>query len=309
MSSTSIPLGDGAAFERRATAVRRLRLAFAAVAVAAMFAFLISSFRQPAEPGVVAARLVQRGRRARRLGEHLVRHVRAHRRHARPARPLERLLRADPVLRYRVSGAAAEHAGAGAEAAASVLRRPQRRRLRGRCRGAAQSVDGCVRRRHPHLDGALARARRDPEGAADAPGGSPRQRSRRRQRRRRPRQPGGDRLSARGYPAARRRPQCGSGGRGVHPPVPDLEGVVRAGGAPVRAGEWLLRQRRSLPSSRWRCSPLSASAAFCSWPSLCAGGQRERLADRPRRRRTRARRRCADAGARHPLLAWGCRPG
>ena len=51
MSSTSIPLGDGAAFERRATAVRRVRLAFAAVAIAATVAFLISSFREPAESG------------------------------------------------------------------------------------------------------------------------------------------------------------------------------------------------------------------------------------------------------------------
>jgi hypothetical protein len=51
VSSTSIPLGDGAAFERRAAAVRRLRLMFAAVAIAATLAFLISSFRQPAEPG------------------------------------------------------------------------------------------------------------------------------------------------------------------------------------------------------------------------------------------------------------------
>ena len=36
MSATSIPLGDGAAFERRATAVRRLRTALAVVAIAAV---------------------------------------------------------------------------------------------------------------------------------------------------------------------------------------------------------------------------------------------------------------------------------
>jgi hypothetical protein len=51
VASTSIPLGDGAAFERRALSVRRLRLAFAAVAIAATLAFLISAFREPAEPG------------------------------------------------------------------------------------------------------------------------------------------------------------------------------------------------------------------------------------------------------------------
>jgi hypothetical protein len=51
VSVTSIPLGDGAAFERRATLVRRLRLALAAVAVAAMVAFFVGSFRQPTEAG------------------------------------------------------------------------------------------------------------------------------------------------------------------------------------------------------------------------------------------------------------------
>lgn len=51
MSSTSIPLGDAAAFERRAALVRRLRLALAGVAIAALVAFLVSSFRQPAETG------------------------------------------------------------------------------------------------------------------------------------------------------------------------------------------------------------------------------------------------------------------
>jgi hypothetical protein len=49
VSATSIPLGDGAAFERRATAVRRLRAAFAAVGLAAVIAFLVGSFRQPTE--------------------------------------------------------------------------------------------------------------------------------------------------------------------------------------------------------------------------------------------------------------------
>ncbi len=49
MSSTSIPLGDGAAFARRATLVRRLRLAFAALALVATVAILLGSFRQSAE--------------------------------------------------------------------------------------------------------------------------------------------------------------------------------------------------------------------------------------------------------------------
>jgi hypothetical protein len=48
VSSTSIPLGDARAFERRATLVRRLRLACAVLAIAAAAAFLVSSFRQPA---------------------------------------------------------------------------------------------------------------------------------------------------------------------------------------------------------------------------------------------------------------------
>ena len=98
-----------------------------------------------------------------------------------PARELEPLLRFFDVPPETVAGGAAA--------------------------GAAQPVDGCVQRRHPDLDRALARARRDPEGAAAAPGGATRQRPRRRQRRRRPRQPGRDRLSARGHSAARRRPQ------------------------------------------------------------------------------------------------------
>ena len=51
MSSTSIPLGDGAVFARRAALVRRFRLALAGVAIAALVAFLVSSFRQPAERG------------------------------------------------------------------------------------------------------------------------------------------------------------------------------------------------------------------------------------------------------------------
>jgi hypothetical protein len=51
VSSTSIPLGDAAAFERRATLIRRLRLAFAALAVAATIAFLLSAIRQPAQTG------------------------------------------------------------------------------------------------------------------------------------------------------------------------------------------------------------------------------------------------------------------
>ena len=115
---------------------------------------------------VAAARIVQRGRRARRLGEHLVRHVRAHRRHARPARPLERLLRPDPVLRHRVPGAAAEHAGAGAEAAAAVLRRPDARPLPERCRRRLAARGRTPSAPAPASRRALARARRDPEGTA-----------------------------------------------------------------------------------------------------------------------------------------------
>ena len=261
--------------------VRRLRLAFAAVAIAAMVAFLVSSFRQPAEAGIAAACVVQRRRRPRCLGEHLVRHVRAHRGDARTAHPLERLVRPDPVLRHRLSGAAAEHAGAGADAAAAVLRRPAGDVARGAAAGAAQPVD---------------RMR-----SAPAPGSRPGSRSR-------------STSSARSgcpHPAvllvsdldddsgdvdrvsqaaiAYRRAgiplhvvglNAAPGGRGVHPPVRDREGLVRAGGAPVRAGEWLLAAASIPGSSRWRCSPLSASAASCSWRSRCAGGHRERPADR-----------------------------
>ncbi len=53
MSSASIPLGDGAAFERRATVVRRVRLALAALAIAATIAFMASTFRQPTEAGAL----------------------------------------------------------------------------------------------------------------------------------------------------------------------------------------------------------------------------------------------------------------
>jgi hypothetical protein len=45
---TSIALGDASAFERRARAIRRLRLACAAVAVAATVGFLLLALRQPA---------------------------------------------------------------------------------------------------------------------------------------------------------------------------------------------------------------------------------------------------------------------
>jgi hypothetical protein len=53
VSANAIPLGDGAAFERRATLVRRLRLALAALAVAATIAFMLSAFRQSSETGAL----------------------------------------------------------------------------------------------------------------------------------------------------------------------------------------------------------------------------------------------------------------
>ena len=48
---TSIPLGDARAFERRATTVRRARLALLALGLAATVAFLLAAVRQPATPG------------------------------------------------------------------------------------------------------------------------------------------------------------------------------------------------------------------------------------------------------------------
>ena len=132
------PAWRRSAFERRATVVRRLRLAFAALAVAAMVAFLVA-FRAARGGRLAAARVVERRRRARCLGEHLVRYVRPHRGHARPAGPLERLVRPDPVLRHRLPGAAAEHACPGARAAAALLRGPDGDLARSAAGGAARA--------------------------------------------------------------------------------------------------------------------------------------------------------------------------
>ena len=161
-SSASIPLGDAAAFGRRARLIRRRALVLAASSSAALASCLVVALRQPAtstsllpasSSGIVVLDV------SASISSDT---------YARIAATLDRLvrsngsLRADPVLGHRLPGAAAGHPGARAAADRALLRRRARARHRARCRrrraarGRTRSAPGRGSRR------AVARARRDP---------------------------------------------------------------------------------------------------------------------------------------------------
>ena len=281
-------------------------LRFAAVAVAAMIAFLLGSFR-PTGGGGIAASCRRPAASSSSTSPRASRPIRtrASPRRSNGSSDSKRLVRPDPVLRHRVSGAAAEHAGRGsstpllrffdvpAETSPGAL--PQAPR------SPWTDAFGAGTRISTGLSLALDVIRKE---QAAAPGGAPRQRPRRRQRRCRPRQPDGDRLPPRGHPAARRRAQR-----------------RRRRTWRSSAGSWQGRAR----SSRRRSRPSEASGSSGSVDLRLvalarARGSRPRRLPAPRRasaledivsvwriaprhRRARARRRRARAGSRHPRLA------
>ena len=181
---TSIPLADAGDLRpaaRRTLAIRdRARRGARRLSIVA--AVLVS--RHPHTQTIVTLpRALVGDRRARRLGEHLVRHVLAHRRDALVARAERRPLRPRRLLRPGVRGAAAGDARVGPRSRSSATSRCRRRTA-----GFAPTLSA-----EPVGERRSARARRSPPGSSSRTGSrsqdklrqagrDPRQRPRRRPR-------------------------------------------------------------------------------------------------------------------------------
>ena len=119
--TSQIPLADGAEL---APAWRRTRAVRVALAVALVVLVIVDGASRLASdepPAALPAEGVERDRRSRPLGEHLVRHLQPDRRDARRARLDQRALRAGRVLRCRLRGAATGNAELGAAAVRPLL--------------------------------------------------------------------------------------------------------------------------------------------------------------------------------------------
>ncbi len=229
---------------------RRSRSAFALVVV-------LSSRHPHTQTIVPLPAHARHDRRARPLGEHLVRHVLAHRRDARGALAQRRPLRARRLLGPGVRGAAAGHAGRRSRAARPLLHAADADEPGLRADVPAEPVGGDVQRRHEDLGRARARApdrarRRagratvvlvsdlddDPERPAAA-------------------RLGPARLPARPHPAAHRRAEPVAGGRRALQAARSRRGTAIVARADARS-----RRRRTTPTPfPWPLVALVAAAA------------------------------------------------
>ena len=152
-----LPLADAAALRPAWRRTRVLRWTLAVALVALVIA--TAALRRAPRPGRRAScQGIQRHRRARPLGEHLVGHVQPHRRDARRARGDERALRARGVLRRGVPGAATGHAELGAAPVCALLQGARAGHSRTGPRVPGEPLDELVQCRHAHLGGSRARA-------------------------------------------------------------------------------------------------------------------------------------------------------